>query len=380
MKTNQIVCPKCGTKIQINGVDVKMSASNKNSKAAKRIEQMAANGIDVSQFFAMVDFNGQETQVGVIIDNQVRVLPDDDDIVKVIISGGTLRTSHLFKQHVLAKMFKMLLGYKHYKQGYPMDYRGKYYDMDGYFTQNLHRMGYDYQWKMLHEELWRQVRMESNSDWDSLKEDNHWYNKQLVEKMLFDYMRQFNEMVSRMEVRRCRGSKYITLRGAERILGSLKTSSHGYLYCSEIELLHNKLHNLGNEILTAKTLTQLYIAVKRFHENYVSLEQTRKAYGYRPFYPTQCKEWVDAYKGYGAYFSMKNLIMFHGCVLKGLNKQESLETLDSMAFGQHVKGYYLLGALKDMLRYNDFNIEEKQDEWRKKKQASRLEKLGIRFT
>ena len=43
MKTNQIVCPKCGTKFQINGVDVKMSANNKNSKAAKRIEQMAAN-------------------------------------------------------------------------------------------------------------------------------------------------------------------------------------------------------------------------------------------------------------------------------------------------------------------------------------------------
>ena len=365
MKTNQIVCPKCGTKIQINGVDVKMSASNKNSKAAKRIEQMAANGIDVSQFFAMVDFNGQETQVGVIIDNQVRVLPDNDDIVKVIISGGTLRTSHLFKQHVLAKMFKMLLGYKHYRQGYPMDSRGKYYDMDGYFTQNLHRMGYDYQWKMLHEELWRQVRMESNGDWDSLKEDNRWYNKQLAEKMIFDYMRQLNEMLSQMKVRRCRGCKYITLRGAERILRGYKSSSYGYLYYSEIELLLDKLRDLGNDILNAKTLTQLYVAVKRFHEYYVPLEQTSKAYDYNPFYPTQCKEWVDAYKGYGAYFSMKNLIMFHECVFQGLDKQNSLKLLDSMA--QDKKGYYLLGALKDMLRYNDFYIEEKQNEWREKK-------------
>jgi hypothetical protein len=367
MKTNSIKCPKCGTQIQINGVDVKMSASNKNSKAAKRIEQMAANGIDVSQFFAMVDFNGQETQVGVIIDNQVRVLPDDDDIVKVIISGGTLRTSHLFKQHVLAKMFKMLLSYKHYKDGYLMDDRGKYYDMDGYFTQNLHRMGYDYQWKMLHEELWRQVRMESNGDLNSLKEDIHWYNKQLAENMFFDYMRQLNEMLSQMKVRRCRGSKYITLRGAESILRGHKSSSYGYLYCSEIELLLDKLRDLGNEILTAKTLTQLHTAVKRFRMYYVPLEQTRKAYGYRPFYPTQCKEWVDAYKGYGAYFSMKNLIMFHGCVLQELNKQESLDALDSMVFGQHVKGYYLLGALKDMLRYNNFDIEAKQNEWREKK-------------
>ena len=366
MKTNQIVCPKCGTKIQINGVDVKMSASNKKSKAAKRIEQMAAKGIDVSQFFAMVDFNGQETQVGVIIDNQVRVLPDDDDIVKVIISGGTLRTSHLFKQHVLAKMFKMLLGYKSWVNGYPLN-RDGYYDMDGYFTQNLHRMGYDYQWKMLHEELWRQVRMASNSDWDSLREDNYWYNKRLANEMFYDYMVQFNEMVSQMKVRRCRGLKYITLRGAERILAGCKSSSYGYLYCSEIELLRDKLRNLGNDIKTATTLTQIYIAVKRFHENYVPLEQTRKAYGYRPFYPTQCKEWVDAYKGYGAYFSMKNLIMFHGCVLRGLNKQESLDTLDALVFEENVKGYYLLGALKDMLRYNDFDIEAKQNEWREKK-------------
>lgn len=368
MRTNSIKCPKCGTQIQINGVDVKMPASNKNSKAAKRIEQMAAKGIDVSQFFAMVDFNGQETQVGVIINNQVRVLPEDDDIVKVIISGGTLRTSHLFKQHVLAKMFKMLLGYKRWQKGYPMDYRGKYYDMDGYFTENLHRMGYDYQWKMLHEELWRQVRMESNGDFDSLREDNYWYNKQLAEKMLFDYMRQFNEMVSQMKVRRCRGCKYITLRGAGRILGSIKTSSYGYLYCSEIELLRDKIRDLCNEILTAKTLTQLYIAVKRFHENYVPLDQTRKAYGYRPFFPTQCKEWVDAYKGYGAYFSMKNLIMFHGCILQGFNdKQGSLDALDAMTFKQNERGYFLLGALKDMLRHNNFDIEAKQGEWREKK-------------
>jgi hypothetical protein len=207
--------------------------------------------------------------------------------------------------------------------------------------------------------------MESNGDWDSLKEDNRWYNKQLAEKMLFDYMRQVNEMLCQMKVRRCRGCKYITLRGAERILRGYKSSSYGYLYCSEIELLLDKLRDLGNKILTARTLTQLYVAVKRFHEYYVPLDQSRKAYGYNPFYPTQCKEWVDAYKGYGAYFSMKNLIMFHECVFQGLNKKSSLDQLDAIA--QDEKGYYLLGALKDMLRYNNFDIEAKQNEWREKK-------------
>ena len=376
MKTNQIVCPKCGTKIQINGVDVKMSASNKNSKAAKRIEQMAAKGIDVSQFFAMVDFNGQETQVGVIIDNQVRVLPDDDDIVKVIISGGTLRTSHLFKQHVLAKMFKMLTKYNWRTRELKKDWKGEYYDFNSHFTDNLKAMGYEYQWQVLEDELYRQRAMVKHDDMDSFKEDNHWYNKELAIEMFNDYYQQFLQMVSFMKVRKCKGESYIELYGADRLLGSKKRSKYGYLYEDELLMLKNRLLHLGKIIIDANSVSDLCGAVHTFRANHVPLDQKSSSYQrYNRFRPTQCKLWVDCYKGYGAYFSIKNLIQFNGCVFyfqdkSHMDQHDSLQYLYTKTFECKCAGYELLGALKELLRDNNFDIEAKQKEWREKKMRS----------
>lgn len=376
MKTNSIKCPKCGTQIQINGVDVKMSASNKNSKAAKRIEQMAAKGIDVSMFFAVKDFNGIENKVGMIIDNQVQILPEDDDIVMTIISGGTLRTSHLFKQHVLAKMFKMLTKYNWRTNELKKDWKGEYYDFNSHFTDNLKAMGYEYQWQVLDDELYRQRAMVKHDDMDSFKEDNHWYNKELAMEMFDDYYGQFLEMINKMQVRKYKGERYIKLYGADLLLGGDKRSKYGYLYTEELLPLKNKLLHLGKLIANAGTISELYCAVSTFRISHVPLDQQASSYKrYNRFRPTQCKLWVDAYKGYGAYFSIKNLIQFHGCVFyfqdkSHMDQQDSLNYLQTKTFECKCAGYELLGALKELLRDNNFDIEAKQKEWREKKMRS----------
>lgn len=93
----------------------------------------------------------------------------------------------------------------------------------------------------------------------------------------------------------------------------------------------------------------------------------------KQFIPHQCKEWQDAYKGYGAFFSMQNLIRFHRCVFfenrKRMTKEASLKKLDSMAAKE--AGWYLLGALKQLIVDNKIDIEAKQKEWKEKKLANR---------
>jgi hypothetical protein len=340
------------------------------------MEQMAAKGIDVSMFFAVKDFNGIENKVGMIIDNQVQILPEDDDIVMTIISGGTLRTSHLFKQHVLAKMFKMLTKYNWRTCELKKDWKGEYYDFNSHFTQNLHRMGYEYQWQVLEDELYRQRAMVKHDDMDSFKEDNHWYNKELAMVMFDDYYLQFLEMVNHMQVRKCKGERYIKLYGADLPLGRDKRSRHGYLYMEELLPLKNKLLHLGKLIENAGTISDLCNAVHTFRVNHVPLDQQASSYQRcNIFRPTQCKLWVDAYKGYGAYFSIKNLIQFHGCVFyfhdkSHMDQQDSLHYLNTKTFELECAGYELLGALKELLRDNKFDIEAKQKEWREKKMRS----------
>jgi hypothetical protein len=80
-----------------------------------------------------------------------------------------------------------------------------------------------------------------------------------------------------------------------------------------------------------------------------------------------CEEWKNAYKGYGGYFSMQNLILFHGCRIivdgKKLSKDDSIKQLDEWADGHLNEGYWMLGALKQLIIDNGFNIERKRAEW-----------------
>jgi hypothetical protein len=85
------------------------------------------------------------------------------------------------------------------------------------------------------------------------------------------------------------------------------------------------------------------------------------------FEAKQCAAWVDAYKGYGAYFSMQNLILFHGCTFPDMDKDESIKYLNMHAKDE--KGYWMLGALRYMLKTNNFDIASKREEWRRKKIA-----------
>ena len=127
-------------------------------------------------------------------------------------------------------------------------------------------------------------------------------------------------------------------------------------------------------IQKATTPRALYNAVKAFVMVMPALySSSSKLEDRKQFTPHQCKEWQDAYKGYGAFFSMQNLIRFHRCVFfenrKRMTKEASLKKLDSMAAKE--AGWYLLGALKKLIVDNNIDIEAKQKEWKEKKLANR---------
>ena len=81
------------------------------------------------------------------------------------------------------------------------------------------------------------------------------------------------------------------------------------------------------------------------------------------------KYFIDAYKGAGAYFSMRNLILFHGCKIKAsgemLSKDASIIHLDDVADKHHNEGWYMFGMLKQLLKDNNIDIEKKMQQWRK---------------
>lgn len=397
-KNTTVVCPKCGAHIAIadhqhvaigivigndSGLGrVELPLENeqpkKKTKAQLRIDAMRAAGMDVSRFFCMKDGKGEETVVAEQHeDGSLSIIEANDPIVQKIVDAGSLHNAHLFKQHVLAQVLKMMTRYDYKNGGLKRDYRGRL-DMS-HFTERMNCMNYAYSWQVVRDEMKRQAAMERHGDNKSLTEDCRWYDKDLVLAM-FDYHHELlKKLCQVLRVRHHQGVDYIGLQGVDGLLTN-KQSAPGYLYCYEIERMLKNHAGFRKSLEKAKTIHELYLAFVRYmdaarpgklsyHASEIKKREDRVEIA-------PCEDWKNAYKGYGGYFAMQNLILFHGCrivintVGKGgavvknkLSKDDSIKKLNEWSDEHLNEGYWMLGALKQLIIDNGFNVERKRAEW-----------------
>lgn len=355
----KVLCPGCGTEFAIaknefttvatvigedSGLGVifpavvekKAAPAKLPEKADERIEALRNAGVDVSCLFAMRGANGGEC-IASNKGGKLVVLNDNDPLFDIIISQGTVPNGHLFRRWVMSKMFHMM-SYTPYRSKEPLG-----------VTEMIHRLGYEYQWKMLMNELYAQMKMESK-DPESFIERNRWFNANVVEAMARDYTIQFKERVDALKVRKCKGIPY-------------KRICNRNIFVSDLAVkLYYPLDMAMARIRQARNAAQLYNAARIF--NNLRIKMT--------FDTPQSKAWVDAYKGSGAYFTMQNLIRFHGCVAydDGENRLDKTQSLDFIQIKAMMyangEGWRLLAVLKKMLNDNNIDIKKKMATWRKK--------------
>lgn len=396
-KKTKIVCPVCGAEFAISdrqhivknavviGKDsnlgvIELPLEKKNKSIQARIEQLKAVGIDTSKMYAMTDSKG-EAKIGVVKKDKLLVLDPDENIEKIL-SEGTISSPRIFKQHVLAQMLRMLTSRDYEKRAKKGEFPLKkgedgYYNLDSY-NGNMSSW-YDYCWNVVNDEIMRQSAMYRHGDTEMLNADRRWYNKGLVLSMIDNYYSQLVDLVRNMKRHYFKHKAYIVF-NADALLPNKKSDS-GYLYVSEFSNVTNELSALRKKIFNASNPIELHHAVEEFCKKRPSLyvkdsEYTPKGRrihdnGFKPQVP---QVFVNAYKGYGAYFSMQNLIMFHGCRIhlheegdeSVLSKSESMKTLNKWADKNLDSAYWLIGALKQLLRDNNFDIEAKRKEWAEK--------------
>lgn len=217
-------------------------------------------------------------------------------------------------------------------------------------TEMIHHLGYEYQWKMLLNELYAQMKMEYK-DPESFVERNRWFNINVVAAMANDYIAQLRERVDALKVRKCKGIPYKHVCGRN-------------IFVSDLECkLYNPLEIAKTRIRMAKNSAQLYNAAKNFNDIRIKM----------PSNTTQSRIWVDAYKGAGAFFTMQNLIRFHNCVAydDAGNRLDKVQSLDFLLIKAEMykngEGWRLLAVLKKMLADNNIDIKKKMASWRKSK-------------
>lgn len=303
----------------------------RNASAESKLEALRNAGINVDNLFSMKGVTGEET-IGRLENGQLSIVPDDDPIFNAIMGGGTIPNSKLFRRWVMAQVFHMLA--------------------TGDFTQALRHKGYRYQWEMLLEELKTQVKLSANGDMENFRPRHAYFNCFVVYNVAAHYMGLLERHIKALPVRHCKGVPYIKLKGKNIFVEDVETKV--------VQPLRKTLRSIS---ASSDMPTYLYEATLAFYT------QAKKTW--MPDCSDISTAFIDSYKGVGAYFTMKNLILFHGARFyndegEPLTQKESMTLLKEKMLEYSIsEGWRLFGMMKKLIADNGINIEKKIAEWRK---------------
>lgn len=364
MNETKVVCPQCGAQFAIaekthvaTGVVIGKDAGlgtihpqvvgqdkpeeNKlPKKASERIEALREAGVDVSNFFSVMGANGGEF-VARNDANGMVLLGDDDPIYEAILKGGDVYNWKLARRWVMAQMFRMLAAEGAMRYG---EYKNS-------ITAQIRRKGYDYMWKQMEDELYAQYKMQKNGDEANFADRNRWFNKDVVCAMLEDYRYQLHLHIKHvLKVKKCKGVPYKNVCGENVFVEDIQKK------------VFAPIEEVKRRVMSCNDAFRLYNIVKNFN---------RFTLRTRGWNPKQCAQWIDAYKGAGAFFCLQNLIRYHKCRFsddngKVFSKNESYAML--LVYTQEYKyeGWRMIGLLRQFLKDNNIDINQKMQEWRKK--------------
>lgn len=112
------------------------------------------------------------------------------------------------------------------------------------------------------------------------------------------------------------------------------------------EVIYETFNHYGRdipEILTANNYTEIWRSIRTVRVRFKRNQSKPQA-------------WVDAFKGAGAYYTLKNLIMWDGVRIEGLNRNASLELLEKKKVEYNGKWYLLHNMMKKVVK--DFNLRD----------------------
>lgn len=282
-------------------------------KLSERIAMLEEMGVDTTKF------NLELTNQGIEVSSEADEIVEDKQV----------NNEKLFRRWVMAQTFKML-----YTPSYNLDTKLYEEGWDAYLRNNY---SYMYQFSMLADEIKTLAKLEI-VDKDEFEERSQFFTQDVVVETCKDYVRKFNKYVSKNQY-----EKYNDI--------YVKLSKYGVVDLKELKSIREDYAKLIESMEEAETYAELNVFFKKFMAKMNKL----------PKETVMSRVWRDAYKGNGAYYTLKNMIMFHGCVIRECdNKNQSLQYLinycKSLKSGNQWRLHELL---KDTIQYNDFKFGNK---------------------
>lgn len=299
---------------------------NKN----ERMNKLNNAGINTGKYFNIELPNG--LKAGSTISVQINENGEPvivDKIATQIIEDGYVRNTKLHRRFVMAQMFQML-GYESWDR------------TESGFDAALRRYGYDYQFKMMLEEIKVLSKLEVR-DYDTFKERAIFFTREVVTKTCEDYVEKLKAHIETLKIYNCKGVPYKKVRGMN-------------IFCEDLDKkIYMPFHVQISKMRTAKNYTELYKILSEFNRKIIKIS----------YNTPKCRAWIDAYKGEGAYYTLKNLIMFHHCIIEDVyptigiyGVDANMEVLKEKLNEYQGEGWRMFAFMKKVIADNNFDFSK----------------------
>ena len=312
----------------------------------ERIEKLNGMGIDTSKYFNVSLPEGLKpgATISLVIseDGKPMIINDNNDTIRnQIIADGYVRNTKLHRRFVMAQMFHML--------NY-VSWNGK---ESGYNACLRNYFDYKYTFDMMVEEV-RVLSKLEDRDHESFMERSHFFTKTVVVEVLHDYVEKLKKYVDTIPDKNCKGIPYKRIKGKDIFVADLEKK------------LYRPIRERIQRVQRANSYGQMYKELNTFMGFfYIKL----------PYNTPKSKAWIDAYKGEGAYYTIKNLVMFHNCIIytgkygvfdyvkeSKLSGADAVQYLNNKLNDYSGEGWRMFALMKKVIDDNCFDFNKRMEE------------------
>lgn len=304
----------------------------------ERMEKLNNAGVATNKYFTLdvSESIPAGAKIHVVIDKNGDAVvvneKENDPILEQIIESGYVRNTRLHRRFVMAQMFQMLnyVSYDGNDKGYSACLRRMY--------------GYDYTFKMMLEEVRVLSKLETR-DRESFEERSHFFTRKVIVNVLEDYIRKLMEYIDNLPDHKCKGVPYKKVKG----VNIFNTDLDKKIYKPLVDKINNikRIDNYGT----------IYKILNDFMKNMIKL----------PYNTPKSKVWIDAYKGEGAFYTLKNLVMYHSCDIYDDNYMipngvAAIKYLNGILDEHQDEGWSMFALMKKVIADNNFDFNKRMEE------------------
>ena len=297
---------------------------NKN----ERMEKLNAMGINTGKYFTVSLDNG--TQVHLIIDENGNPTRVDDAISNQIIEDGYVRNTKLHRRFVMAQMFQGL-NYKSWDGK-----RGGYNDW-------IKGHGLKYSFKMMLEEIRVLSKLEVRDE-ETFLERSSFFTRVVIAQTMQDYIDKLEAHINAQKTYKCKGIPYKKIKGTDMFVADLNKK------------IYAPMRYDISKVKIARNYAEIYKVVSKFQDKMINL----------PWETPQSKAWFDAYKGEGAFYTLKNLVMFHNCGIEVNGHMvygaAAVSVLNKRLIEYKGEGWRMFALMKKVIADNNFDFNARMSE------------------